>query len=84
MISITLPDGNIKAFDQALSGLELAASISDGLARNCVAMEMDHRLVDLNTRIERDATVRLVTTKDTEALGIKRHSRAHVMAQAIL
>jgi len=84
MISITLPDGNIKAFDQALSGLELAASISDGLARNCVAMEMDHRLVDLNTRIERDATVRLVTTKDPEALEIMRHSAAHVMAQAIL
>ena len=84
MISITLPDGNIKAFDQALSGLELAASISDGLARNCVAMELDHRLVDLNTRIERDATVRLVTTKDPEALEIMRHSAAHVMAQAIL
>jgi threonyl-tRNA synthetase len=84
MISITLPDGNIKAFDQAVSGLELAASISDGLARNCVAMELDHRLVDLNTRIERDAAVRLVTTKDPEALEIMRHSAAHVMAQAIL
>ncbi len=84
MISITLPDGNIKAFDQAVSGLELAASISDGLARNCVAMELDHRLVDLNLRIERDATVRLVTTRDPEALEIMRHSAAHVMAQAIL
>ncbi len=84
MISITLPDGNIKAFNQAVSGLEVAASISEGLARNCVAMELDHRLVDLNTRIERDATVRLVTTKDPEALEIMRHSAAHVMAQAIL
>ncbi len=84
MISITLPDGNIKAFDRAVSGLELASSISEGLARNCVAMELDHRLVDLNTRIERDASVRLVTTKDPEALEIMRHSAAHVMAQAIL
>jgi len=84
MISITLPDGNIKAFNQAVSGLEVAASISEGLARNCVAMELDHRLVDLNTPIERDATVRLVTTKDAEALEIMRHSAAHVMAQAIL
>jgi threonyl-tRNA synthetase len=84
MINITLPDGNIKAFDQALSGHELAACISEGLARNCVAMELDHRLVDLNTRIERDAAVRLVTTKDPEALEIMRHSAAHVMAQAIL
>jgi threonyl-tRNA synthetase len=84
MISITLPDGNIKAFDRAVSGLEVAASISEGLARNCVAMELDHRLVDLNTLIERDATVRLVTTQDPEALEIMRHSAAHVMAQAIL
>ena len=84
MVSITLPDGNIKAFDQAVTGQALAASISEGLARNCVAMELDHRLVDLNTPIERDATVRLVTTKDPEALEIMRHSAAHVMAQAIL
>ena len=84
MINITLPDGNIKSFDQAISGLDLARSISEGLARNCVAMEMDHRLVDLNARIDRDATVRLVTTKDPEALQVMRHSAAHVMAQAIL
>ena len=84
MVSITLPDGNIKAFDQAVTGQALAASISEGLARNCVAMELDHRLVDLNTPIERDASVRLVTTKDPEALEIMRHSAAHVMAQAIL
>jgi len=84
MINITLPDGNIKSFDQAISGLDLARSISEGLARNCVAMELDHRLVDLNARIDRDATVRLVTTKDPEALQVMRHSAAHVMAQAIL
>jgi len=84
MISITLPDGNIKAFDHAVSGLELAFSISDGLARNAVAMELDHRLVDLQTEIDRDASVRLVTTKDPQALEIMRHSAAHVMAQAIL
>ncbi len=84
MISITLPDGNIKSFDQAVSGLDLARSISEGLARNCVAMELDHRLVDLNATIDRDATVRLITTKDPEALQVMRHSAAHVMAQAIL
>jgi threonyl-tRNA synthetase len=84
MISITLPDGNIKTFDQALSGRELASSISEGLARNCIAMELDHRLVDLSTPIARDARVRLLTTQDPEALEIMRHSAAHVMAQAIL
>ena len=84
MLSITLPDGNIKAFDRAVSGLELAASISESLARNAVAMELDHRLVDLYTPIDRDASVRLVTTQDPQALEIMRHSAAHVMAQAIL
>jgi threonyl-tRNA synthetase len=84
MISITLPDGNIKAFDRAISGAELAQSISEGLFRNCVAMELDHRLVDLNARIDRDAAVRFITTRDPQALEIMRHSAAHVMAQAIL
>ena len=84
MISITLPDGNIKSFDQAISGLELARGISEGLARNSVAMDLNQRHVDLNTHIDRDAHVRLITTKDPEALRIMRHSAAHVMAQAIL
>ena len=84
MISITLPDGNIKSFDQAISGLELARGISEGLARNSVALDLDQRHVDLNTPIDRDAHVRLITTKDPEALHIMRHSAAHVMAQAIL
>ncbi len=84
MISITLPDGNIKRFDHAPTGLDLARGISEGLSRSCVAMEVDHRVVDLNAPIDRDATVRLVTTRDPAALEIMRHSAAHVMAQAIL
>jgi len=84
MISITLPDGNIKAFESAVSGRELALSISEGLARNSVAMELDGRLVDLDTPIRQDAAARIVTTRDPEALTVMRHSAAHVMAQAIL
>ncbi|MDX9787395.1 MAG: threonine--tRNA ligase [Desulfobacterales bacterium] len=84
MISITLPDGNIKEFDQAPSGMDVAMSISEGLARNCVAMQINGELVDLNSKIPGDASVRLITTKDPEALAILRHSAAHVMAQAIL
>ena len=84
MINITFPDGNIKAFDPPLSGLDVAQSISDGLARNCVAMELDGNLVDLNATIDHDAKIRLITPKDPEALEILRHSAAHVMAQAIL
>ena len=84
MISITLPDGNIKAFEPAVSGRDVALSISEGLARNSVAMDLDGRLVDLDTPIQQDAQVRIVTTRDAEALEIMRHSAAHVMAQAIL
>ena len=84
MINITLPDGNIKAFETPPSGLEVAQSISDGLARNCVAMELDDNLVDLSATIDRDTNIRLITSKDPEALEILRHSSAHVMAQAIL
>ena len=84
MINITFPDGNIKAFESPLSGLDVAKSISDGLARNCVAMELDDNLIDLNATIDRDAKIRLITSKDPEALEILRHSSAHVMAQAIL
>jgi len=84
MINITFPDGNIKAFESPPSGLDVAKSISDGLARNCVAMELDDNLVDLNATIDRDTKIKLITSRDPEALEILRHSSAHVMAQAIL
>ena len=84
MINITFPDGNIKAFENPLSGLDVAKSISDGLARNCVAMELDDQLVDLDFIIDHDAKIKLITSKDQEGLEILRHSAAHVMAQAIL
>lgn len=84
MINITLPDGNIKAFEGPVSGLEVARSISEGFARNCVAMEIDENLVDLNFAIDHDTSIRLITSKDKEGLEILRHSAAHVMAQAIL
>ena len=84
MINITLPDGNLKTFENAPTGLELAESISGDFARNCVAMELGEELVDLTTSITADTKVRLITQKDPEALHVLRHSAAHVMAQAIL
>jgi threonyl-tRNA synthetase len=84
MISITLPDGGLKQFDAPPTGLTVARSISDGFARNCVAMELNGRRLDLGSTIGRDAAVRFITTKDPEGLEIMRHSAAHVMAQAIL
>ncbi len=84
MIQITLPDESIKSFDNTITGYDVAMSISEGLARNCVAMELNGALMDLKTLIEQDAGVRLITARDPEALDIMRHTAAHVMAQAIL
>jgi len=84
MINITLPDANIKTFENPVSGLEVAQSISEGFARNCVAMELDDNLVDLSFIIDHDAKIRFITAKDKDGLEILRHSAAHVMAQAIL
>ncbi len=84
MIQITFPDGSIKSFEPPVTGEDVAKSISEGLARNAVAMEVDGRLVDLYWTIDEDAKVRLITVKDPEALKLLRHSAAHVMAQAIL
>ena len=84
MVNITLPDGDIKAFEGHPTGLDVAKSISEGLARQCVAMELNGELVDLNREITGDGSVRLITTKDPEGIEMLRHSAAHVMAQAIL
>ncbi|MDA8141491.1 MAG: threonine--tRNA ligase [Desulfobacteraceae bacterium] len=84
MITITLPDGRLKQFDAPPTGLAVAQSISEGFARNCVAMELDGLKKDLNAVIDHDSAVRFITMKDPEGLEIMRHSAAHVMAQAIL
>lgn len=83
MINITFPDGNVKTFDAPVDGMIVAQSISEGFARNCVAVAVDDQIVDLSIKIDKDAHVRFVTTKDREALEIMRHSAAHVMAHAI-
>ncbi|RJQ76699.1 MAG: threonine--tRNA ligase [Desulfobacteraceae bacterium] len=84
MINITLPDGSTKQFDHPPTGLDVARSISEGFARSCVGMQLDGLQKDLNSTIDRDCRLRLITMKDTEGLAIMRHSAAHVMAQAIL
>ena len=84
MINITFPDGSKKSFEAYPSGWDIAASISEGLARDSVALELNSQIVDLYTEVKEDAAVRLITTRDEEALGIMRHSAAHVMAQAVL
>jgi threonyl-tRNA synthetase len=83
MVSITLPDGNVRRFEQPVSGKELAASIGPGLAKAALAIRIDGEMKDLATKIDKDANVSIVTGKDADALELLRHDAAHVMAQAV-
>ena len=86
MINITFPDDSIKSFETPPTGFEVARSISEGFARNCVAMKVNGEPMDLHRQITDDTRIRFITSddQDPEALDILRHSAAHVMAQAIL
>jgi threonyl-tRNA synthetase len=85
MIQITLPDENKLEFEPPISGYDVAMKISEGLARNALAVRIDGEIRDLTTAIDRDVRIEIVTTRsDPEAaLEVLRHSCAHVMAEAI-
>src|SRR5690606_24890734 len=83
MINITLPDGSQRSFDHPVSVADVAASIGPGLAKATLAGKVDGKLVDASYRIERDASLEIVTDKSPEALDLLRHSTAHLLAQAV-
>ncbi|GAA4783039.1 threonine--tRNA ligase [Lysobacter hankyongensis] len=83
MIAITLPDGSRREFESAPTVGEVAASIGAGLAKAALAGKVDGQLVDTSFRIERDASLEIVTDKHPDALDILRHSTAHLLAQAV-
>ncbi|QDH15356.1 threonine--tRNA ligase [Oecophyllibacter saccharovorans] len=83
MPAITLPDGSVRNFDGSVTGTTVAAAIGAGLARAALAMEVDGKLVDIDTPIDHDARLRFVTRKDDEALEMIRHDTAHVLAEAV-
>jgi len=84
MINITFPDKTQRQFEPPVDGYTVAASISEGFARNCVAMEANGRLMDIYSQLQEDAGIRFITPKDPESLDILRHTAAHIMAQAVL
>jgi len=83
MISITLPDGSRREYEQPVSVAEVAASIGAGLAKATVAGAVDGRLVDASDRIDHDASLRIITPKDPEGVEIIRHSCAHLVGHAV-
>ena len=82
-VTITLPDGSRRAVPPGTSVHDIAAAISPRLAKAAVAGVVNDRLVDLSFPLERDANVRVVTPDSPEALGLYRHSTAHLMAAAV-
>lgn len=82
-VTIKLPDGSEKKFDQAVSCMQVAESISQGLAKNAVCAEVNGVMQDMSAMIAGDAEFRVFTLKNDEGLAVLRHSTAHLMAQAI-
>lgn len=80
---ITLPDGSTKQFDEALSVMQVAESIGEGLARATVAGRVNGVLVDASELISEDASLELVTMRDEEGVHIMRHTCAHLMGHAL-
>ncbi|WP_297802336.1 threonine--tRNA ligase [Arenimonas sp. GDDSR-1] len=83
MITITLPDGSKRPFENPVTVHEVAASIGAGLAKAALAGKVDGKLVDTAHTIASDASLEIVTEKHPDALEILRHSSAHLLAQAV-
>ncbi|HLT08166.1 MAG TPA: threonine--tRNA ligase [Cyclobacteriaceae bacterium] len=83
LINITLPDGSVKQFETGTTGLQIALSISEGLARNVLAAKVNGEVWDATRPIHQDATVQLLTWNDKEGKSTFWHSSAHLMAEAI-
>ncbi|MGN7864067.1 threonine--tRNA ligase [Chryseobacterium sp. 22458] len=84
MIKITLPDNSVKEFEGAVTPLDVAKSISEGLARNTISAIVNDKQVETTTPITTDSTVQLLTWNDDLGKKAFWHSSAHLLAQAIL
>jgi threonyl-tRNA synthetase len=83
MVSIKLPDGAVRRFDEPVSVQDVAASIGPGLAKAALAGKVDGKVVDTSYVIDRDASLAILTDKDAEGLEVIRHSTAHLLAYAV-
>ena len=83
MIKITLPDSSVREYNEGVTSLEIAKSISEGLARNVLAAKINDEVWDANRQIFTDSTIKLLTWNDTEGKAAMWHSSAHLMAEAV-
>src|ERR1700733_9318632 len=83
MINITLPDGSVRQYDKGITSMQIARSISEGLARNVLAAEVDGQVWDAERPVEKDSHVKLLTWNDAHGKSTFWHSSAHLMAEAL-
>ncbi len=83
MIKITLPDGSIKEYPEGSTPLDIAKSISEGLARKVLAASVNGAVYDATRPLQEDASLKLLTWDDQEAKSTFWHSSAHLMAEAV-
>ena len=83
MIEIELPDGSKMSVESGISGLDVAGKISEGLAKNALAVSFNGKLQDVYTPLTTNGTLSIITSKNKEALEILRHTASHIMAQAV-
>lgn len=82
-MKITLKDGTVKEYAQAMSAYDIALDISEGLARAACAATIDGQTVDLRTVVDKDCTLNILTFQDDEGKKAFRHTASHVLAQAV-
>ncbi len=82
-MKITLKDGSFKEYAKAMSIYDIAMDISEGLARAACAGEVDGKVEDLRTVIDRDCSLNILTANDPEGLKVVRHTASHVLAEAV-
>jgi threonyl-tRNA synthetase len=83
MIKITLPDGSVRDYEKGTNAYQIALSISEGLARNVLAAEVNGKVVDSSQPIHEDSSVKLLTWNDTNGKSTFWHSSAHLLAEAL-
>ena len=82
-MKITLKDGSVKEYASAMSVIDIAKDISEGLARAACAGEVDGKVVDLRTVISEDCSLNILTAADPAGLKVLRHTAGHVLAEAV-
>jgi threonyl-tRNA synthetase len=83
MIKITLPDGSVREYPKGSTAMDVALSISEGLARNVLAAKVNNEVIDATRTITEDSTLSLLTWNDLEGKSTMWHSSAHLMAEAL-